>query len=283
MRTTNEGHNAKVARHYDVNQLMFSLFWSRDYLRYGLWDENTRSLVEALTNTDRLVANQLNLTPDDLVLDAGCGVGGSAIYFARNYRSHIVGINICESQLEIARKKVSKAGLEDLIDFKNADFTQTPFGDETFTKMYAIESVYHAEDPQAFTDEAFRVLKPGGTLAVVDRFLVKDDMTPAQKAQYQEFMDGQAVKSIPTFRQFRECIDKSGLISIEFYDKMPEVRKCSKKSSRLTRLNYPLTWALTKTHLLPPEILEHGDSLLAIQKLFDSGVMTYCAYTGRKP
>ena len=56
-----------------------------------------------------------------------------------------------------------------------------------FTKAYAIESVYHAEDSRLFTDEMYRILAEGGSLAIVDRFLSTDNLSPLQREQAKKY------------------------------------------------------------------------------------------------
>jgi tocopherol O-methyltransferase len=72
-------HLDRVVRLYDATQLGYDCFWPHDYLRYGFCDDKTRSLAESLANVDRVVAEERRLGPDDVVLHAGCGVGGLSL------------------------------------------------------------------------------------------------------------------------------------------------------------------------------------------------------------
>jgi len=67
--------NKDIARYYDTNQIFYSYFWSRTALHYGFWDGDTRSLAEAIINTNNFVIDALAIDSDDTILDAGCGVG----------------------------------------------------------------------------------------------------------------------------------------------------------------------------------------------------------------
>lgn len=280
-----DNHASDIVRLYDVNKLnqrLFRFLWSKEYLRYGLWEPGTRTIRQALQNTDLFVADRLRVSADDRILDAGCGVGGSAVFMAANYGAKVVGINLCESQLQIARRSANTRNLQPLVRFSRQDYHQTAFPDSSFTKAYAIESVYHSDDPRRFADEMFRLLAPGGLLAVVDRFLVTDRLSPPQAAAYQAFAGGQAVNRLPTVAEFRECLNSAGFEAVQVTDKMAEARECIRRSSRLVRITYPVTRALSYLGLVPADGIRYGQSLMGMARLFDEGVATYRGFLARK-
>ena len=84
--------NKDIARYYDSHQIIYTLFWSRTALHYGLWYEDTKNLAEAIRNTNRLVVDALTIDSKDTVLDAGCGVGGASIYVAETTGARVEGI-----------------------------------------------------------------------------------------------------------------------------------------------------------------------------------------------
>ena len=104
----------------------------------------------------------------DLVLDAGCGMGGAAFWLARNRGARVQGITIVPSQAVRARRIASSRQLEGRASFSCQDFCRTAFADETFDVVWARESVCHADDKAAFLTEASRVLRPGGRLVMAD-------------------------------------------------------------------------------------------------------------------
>ena len=76
----------QIIQYYDNCHGDFQLAWhlnSHLSMHYGYWTGETANSREALSNLDRKVAETVAIKPNDLVLDAGCGVGGSAIYLAR--------------------------------------------------------------------------------------------------------------------------------------------------------------------------------------------------------
>ncbi len=273
----------RVARFYDVVQMGYDFAVSRDYLRYGLWYETTRTPPDSLVNTDRFVAELLRIGPEDTVLDAGCGVGGSAIYFARTYGARVVGVNISQSQLKRARRKVRHAGLEDRVGFTQEDFCETHFADGAFTKLYAIESIYHAESIARFVSEAYRLLAPGGRVAVVDRFLLRDEMNASETRLYDRFRAGQVVAGLPTVSDFRQRLRAAGFATIEFSDRLHAIQKSIARTHRMCVLSYPLSLTLSAIRVLPRQLHGHTAGLMAIRRLFGLGVVTYGGFVAEKP
>ena len=65
-------------------------------MHYGHWGATTRGLRAALRRQNEILAQRVRVEPGDRVLDAGCGVGGSAIYLAAVKRCQAIGITLSE-------------------------------------------------------------------------------------------------------------------------------------------------------------------------------------------
>jgi tocopherol O-methyltransferase len=128
-------------------------------IHYGYFDEGVDSHENSLIRMNQVLANNAKIKKTDLILDAGCGVGGSSIWLARNIGSKAIGITLVEKQLDFAKKCAKEKGVEDLVEFKINDFTSTDFEDETFDFVWSVESVCHTIDKKEFIDESYRILK----------------------------------------------------------------------------------------------------------------------------
>lgn len=163
----------EIADYYDHTEVHYRMFWKLDQsmgLHYGIWGEQTRSLAEAIVHTNERLASLGRLEAGYQVLDAGCGVGGSAIYLARQFGCHVTGITLSQRQVARATEYARKAGVDHLTLFKVMDYTATDFQDGRFDCVWAIESMQTATDKQAFFQEMARVLKGGGQLLIGDVF-----------------------------------------------------------------------------------------------------------------
>lgn len=163
----------EIADYYDHTEVHYRMFWKLDQsmgLHYGIWDESTRNLAEAILNTNARLARLGALQAGHKVLDAGCGVGGSAIYLARNVGCQVTGITLSERQVDRARGYAKSADVDHMTDFHVMDYTSTDFPAEYFHCTWAIESMQTALDKKAFFREMARVLKTGGQLLIADVF-----------------------------------------------------------------------------------------------------------------
>lgn len=106
---------------------------------------------------------------DERVFDIGCGFGTNAIHCARRFHpKRITGVNISSVQIEIAERLVAEARLQDRIDFVEASATSMPFPTSSVDKILSVEAAFHFNAREDFFEEAHRILRPGGLLALAD-------------------------------------------------------------------------------------------------------------------
>ena len=94
---------AAITDYYDHTWIDYRVLWlNRDNLaiHFGLYDETTHGHADALRNHNRVLADRIGLQPGERVLDAGCGVGGSAFWLAQRRAAEVVGITLPRSQVE---------------------------------------------------------------------------------------------------------------------------------------------------------------------------------------
>ena len=139
-------------------------------LHYGLWDAQTRNFVEALQKTNEYMAGLVGMSKDKNVLDAGCGVGGAAIYLAKQFRTQVTGLSLSELQVETARQNALKHSVDELVAFELKDFTNTGFADQSFDVIWACESSSSASNKEQMLKEWHRLLRPGGKIVLLDFF-----------------------------------------------------------------------------------------------------------------
>jgi ubiquinone/menaquinone biosynthesis C-methylase UbiE len=164
-----------VSAYYNQTQNHYQRWWKLDEgmsLHYGLWYKETRNFVEALGNTNQYMADRVGVKINDRVLDAGCGVGGAAIFLAQTYSAKVTGLSLSELQIETARKNGLKYEVDHLVNFELGDFTKTPFEDESFDIIWACESSSSVPDKTKMLKEWKRLLKPGGKIILLDFFKV---------------------------------------------------------------------------------------------------------------
>lgn len=112
--------------------------------------------------------DQLNLTPDDTVLDIGAGIGGTARFVAQNYGCKVQGIDLTPEFCDVAEQLNETVGLGDRVSVEQGSALDMPFADDSFSVAYMMHVGMNIEDKPALYKEIQRVLKPGGILAIYD-------------------------------------------------------------------------------------------------------------------
>ena len=103
-----------------------------------------------------------------LVLDVGSGVGGTSRCLAREFGCRVTGIDLTDEYCRAAAILSDRIGLAELVDYRQGDATSLPFPDASFDIVWTEHVAMNIPDKPKLYQEMYRVLKPGGTLAIYD-------------------------------------------------------------------------------------------------------------------
>ncbi|CAA9225291.1 Ubiquinone/menaquinone biosynthesis methyltransferase UbiE @ 2-heptaprenyl-1,4-naphthoquinone methyltransferase [uncultured Coleofasciculus sp.] len=107
--------------------------------------------------------------PTALILDAGTGTARIPIIMCqRRPQWQIIGIDLAQSMLEIARQNVEQAGLQQQIKLELVDAKQMPYPEAHFDMVISNSIIHHLPNPLPFLQELKRVLKPNGAIFLRD-------------------------------------------------------------------------------------------------------------------
>jgi len=276
----------RVNEYYDECQVDYSMMWGTNEhlsMHFGYHDDDHESLNDAVINLTRVIADKADVSEGDRVLDAGCGVGGSAIWLAENRGASVDGVNINEMQIRKARRGATERGVDDRVAFHVYDYTDTPFEDDSFDVVWAVESVCHTDDETEFLREARRLLKEDGVLVVADGFLSKpqEELTGDEQKGVEAMLEGMAAPSLATVDEFREMLVDEGFREVEFENKYDAVLPSARKIYRMTLMTYPIARLLRLLRIRSETQTKHLSAAYQQYKMLKKGVWIHGLFYAR--
>ncbi len=275
-----------AAKHYDDCYNDYLAAWcNRDNLalHYGYWDDDKPyAHHQALLNKNQVLYEKAGIQVGDYVLDAGCGIGGSSIWMAREHGNEVTGITISAKQAAYARKHAERQGVADKVKFEVADFCQTPFDDESFDVVWALESSCHALNKGEFLREAYRVLRKGGRLVVCDGFMLQRHFNEKQWRAVVTCLNGWAVPNLCARDEFEGLLNDCGFQELCVYDITPQTLPSADHMYKIAKRLYPVQKISQWLGLRSKAQTANYYVGLAQHQLFAEKLTEYCIFTARK-
>ncbi len=123
-------------------------------------------------NMDRAWRKKLIQLPElkkaEKILDIAAGTGDLSLLAAENRNAKIVASDISEEMLRIAMRKIQKKGIQDRVECVLADAEALPFDADTFDAVMVAFGVRNFGNPGKGLSEIYRVVRPGGAIAVLE-------------------------------------------------------------------------------------------------------------------
>ena len=233
-------YKKSIISYYDNTRLDYWALWFRHRNRsvhFGYYDNSVSSHHEALLNLNQVMADKIGIGNGDVILDAGCGQGESSLWLARHYQVGVEGITLVPHQVEIAGKEAGKRKILGKVNFSEQDYTSTQFADETFSVVWACESMCHAYQKADFYKEAFRLLKPGGRIICADYFRTNRPLAANGENLLHSWLKGWSINDIDTRDEHLKNATQAGFINFELSDitqyTKPSLRNLHSVASRL--------------------------------------------------
>jgi len=142
----------------------------RDYVPGRSW----KSLAEAL----------LSLLPPMAIADLGAGEGAFSLLLAQR-ASKVIAVDTSEKMLDVGREQALRVGVAN-IEFRIGDMEEVPIEDASVDLVFFSQSLHHALHPERAVQEAWRILRPGGRVVILD--LLKHRFEEARELYADEWL-----------------------------------------------------------------------------------------------
>jgi len=237
---------------------------------------------EAMVRHEHFIAAKIGIQHSDIVLDAGCGIGGPMRNIAQFLcPKKIIGITINDYQVKRGNSLNKSAGLDSVCKLERMNYLEMTFKDNTFDKVFSIEATCHSGNRQDVFKEIYRVMKPGGLFASYEWVINSNynDNNALHRFARQEIEEGNALPQLVSDEQVVKDLKAVGFEIIESYD-LAELSKengqnawyksleagCSIEtfhhSWAATTFTHYLCWTMEKAGLAPKGTLKTHEFLI---------------------
>lgn len=114
------------------------------------------------------LARLLKLDASAKVLDVGSGLGGPSRYLASKHGCSVVGLDLTADYCHAAQDLARRTGLAGRVSYQQGNALQMPFEDNRFDLVWSQHASMNIADKALLAREMWRVLKPGGRMAIYD-------------------------------------------------------------------------------------------------------------------
>lgn len=186
----------------------------------GLYEQADLSLIpEVALNLSRGCGNPTgfaNIQRGDVVVDFGCGGGIDIILAAHKVgeQGEVIGIDFAPEMIGRAKQAVAEAGLKDRnIELRVADMGKTNLPDGFADVVISNCVINLCPDKDAVYEEAFRLLRPGGRVAISD-IVLTEGISPELRARFESTWSGCLGGAIPE-NEYLKKVKEVGFAEIQ--------------------------------------------------------------------
>lgn len=210
-KNTKSGSKRNIMAHYDLGNSFYEK-WLDQTMTYSSarFASPGLDLKSAQETKYRVLAESINLSPDERILEIGSGWGGFAVHAAKVHGAHVTGLTLSPAQLEFAQKRAFEEGLAERINFRLQDYRDV---EDKFDKIASIE-MFEAVGKEYWPDYFAKVrdaLNPGGAaglqiITIADRFF-DNYLKSTDFIQRYVFPGG----TLPSPSKLKDLSEKAGL------------------------------------------------------------------------
>ena len=275
--------NKEISEYYKLLTLSYKRYAvCTNNIHYGFHETGQESHPQVLEKMNAVLAQIAEVNPNDTILDAGCGLGGSSVWLAKTFGCRVIGITLCKEHISLAENFAREHHVAHLVNFSCQDFTNTRFESSSFDLVWGLESICYAQEKEAFIQEASRLLKPGGRIVIADGFLKEKRLSMSENQLIYDWMTGWAVPNVISFKEFVTHLKNYHFTILKTDDITPNVLRTSHNMYRISKVVYPISKFMATVGLWSDKVVNHWRSGVLQYHIFTGGISLYGVILAQK-
>ena len=200
-----------ISKHYDLGNDFFSI-WLDKTLTYScaIYNDNNEQLDIAQINKYNKLIDLIKPKAGSKILEIGCGWGGFAEHLAKNNDIKLDCITISKKQLEFAKERIFKAGLNEKVNIKFLDYRDVKENYDSIASIEMIEAVGE-KNLKTYFSTISKNLNQGG-VAAIQAIIIQDKLYDNYRKN-QDFIQKYIFPGgfLPSFGAIKNHVSKNGL------------------------------------------------------------------------
>ncbi|MBU8860496.1 MULTISPECIES: class I SAM-dependent methyltransferase [unclassified Micromonospora] len=278
MSTTSRFTERDVSEFFDQTTQTYLSFWdSEGVLHTGYFTgEDDSDYHAAADRTSDILAADAGIDASANVLDVGCGCGNFLLRLAERTGCRGEGLDLSIERVRFAEQRRAERGASLPVSFRHGSATDLPYDDGTFTHVVSQDALFLVPDKPRSHAEMFRVLAPGGVLAVSDFLQPTERIGEAARRHVYDrvrWNDGYSLDG------YRRALAEVGFVDVVARSLDAHIRQTYRVLGRTARQRAETT----ADEAARTWILGFADSCDEIQAAIDRGEFGWGMFVARKP
>ncbi|OKI49563.1 class I SAM-dependent methyltransferase [Micromonospora sp. CB01531] len=278
MSTTSRFTERDVSEFFDQTTQTYLSFWdSEGVLHTGYFaDAADSDYAAAADRTSDILAADAGIAAAANVLDVGCGCGNFLLRLAERTGCRGEGLDLSIERVRFAQGKLAERGDGLPVAFRHGSATALPYADATFTHVVSQDALFLVPDKPRSHAEMFRVLAPGGVLAIADFLQPTPEIGEAARRHVYDRVRWNSGYSLDGYR---EALQRVGFVDVDARSLDNHIRQTYRVLGRTARQRA----AATDDEAARTWIRNFAESCDEIQAAIDRDEFGWGMFVARKP
>lgn len=200
----------KIAKFWDQISEGWREVWG-EHIHHGYYESNqSLSPKQAQEKLIEKLSDMLPIRSGSMILDAGCGMGGSSLYLSEKYGANVLGITLSAKQVALANQEAKKRNIKNVKFYVDDALILSSVQDGSFDLVWSLESCEQMYDKALFANQVFRALKSGGQFLLVTWCSAEETYDGKLAKKYKKICQAFDLPNMPTADWYCEMLVKQG-------------------------------------------------------------------------